>query len=463
MQRSNKSPFLALIMFFMFLFLVYGVFMSPSVVSAATVPFFSLDWNYPALAPGAISQHALDAMGQMVYFGSSVTTGSTNFLYAVNITSGKEIWKYNTSLPVDYVSNFTYNNSPYIIAGTGYPLGNPSIPALSHVFAFPLQSNQTFWKSAVPKVSIASLSSAESNITGNENVVAGLENGTVVCLSGLDGHILWQQNCTGSVFSIVDLRDGSVAVGSLNYSTGTGQVYRFNEKNGTWLWSYPQKPINGLSLTLIRKFVDVSGTPETIAVFDDGLIHVLSGKTGQDLAPWPFNNTRDNVKDLLCTQDYTSDGFPDILVGTDGGNLSIIDGRTATRVGVPVNVGYTVTYIQYMSFYENGFWYSNKTLAVSLLDSSFARYVYGINASDLATMKQFPVPSGVTAQNLLSVGNYTSAYTGDLLFTASNVVYLLSGADIISSEFPSQIILAIFIVAVWFLVAILRRERLRID
>jgi hypothetical protein len=268
----------------------------------------------------------------------------------------------------------------------------------------------------------------------------------------------------GSVLSAVDLQDGSVAVGTFNTTTGKGQVYCFYERNGTMRWSYQ----SNYRFTLIRKFVKVNGASEVVAVFDDGLIHVLNS-SGKDVRPlWPFNLTAiipgDNVYALLCAQDYTGDGFPDIVAGTGNGYLIIINGSNAKIVGEPKQVGSEVTSIQYMQSYENGAWYSNKTLAVSLENSSYpyVPLICGVKASNLTVIGQISVPGGAIAQNLFSVGNYTSPFTGDLLFTTANgyVVYLLSGNEIITPEFASQIIFVILIVAVWFLVAIIRRKHL---
>jgi hypothetical protein len=458
MRHANRFLLLAFVTFFM----------SLSVASASTVGVFSIkQWGQ---ASSEISLNALDSFGQGVYYGSSDPTSPANYLYASYLSNGSLAWQYNTRLPVNYVSNFSNNGNTYVIAGTGGSTFSGLLQQSYVIARSPPPDNATFWQSPNLNSSVESLGSAESSIPGNEDMVAGLENGTVICLSGLNGSVLWQQNrLGGSVFSVVDLQDGSVAVGCLNYTTGAGQVYRFNGTNGTPLWPYPypQKPASGLRLTLIRKFVDINGVPEIIAVFNDGLIHVLNGTTGQDVRPlWPFNLTAaipgDNVYDLLCSQDYTGDGFPDIVAGTEYGYLIIINGSDAKIVGKPTQVGYVVTSIQYMPSYENGVWSYNKTLAVSLENSTFASLICGVNtsnSSNLTVTGQISVPG--TAQNLFSVENYTSL-TGDLLFTTAsgNVVYLLSGTEIITPEFPSQIIFVVLIVAVWFLVAIIRRERL---
>jgi hypothetical protein len=451
MQRVKKFLFLAFVTFFM----------SLSVASAGTFSFFSLNWNYTALGPGTISQHALDSIGQVVYFGSGNTFGPHNYLYAVNIANGQEIWNYNTSLPVNYVSHFEYDNSEHIIAGTG---GSSSIPSQSYVLAFSSSlNNGTLWISPNLNSTVECVGSAESNLTGTEDVVAGLKNGTIIRLSGNNGIIQWRYNGIVNVryTDIVQLNDGSVLVGTSDLvSPPEGHIYCL-DKNGTLKWSYNSAA--GNPLTLVRKFGDVNndGVPDVVAVFHDDYIYVLDGATGIGMsAPWTPFNVGEIVTDLLCTQDYTGDDFPDIVVGTLRGGLMIIDGRTATPVLPLTSVGYVVSYIQYMNFSKNGVWSSNKTLAVSIQqNSSFtSQFIYGINASDLTPMKQFPVPGGVTAQNLFYVGNYTSPYTGDLLFTASNVVYSLSGTDIIFSEFASNFILISLMISIWFLILILRKR-----
>jgi outer membrane protein assembly factor BamB len=109
-----------------------------------------------------------------------------------------------------------------------------------------------------------------------------------------------------------------------------------------------------------------------------------------------------------------------------------------------------------MYFYENGIAYSNKTLAVSGEDSNGACYVYGVNASDLARMEQFP--TNARAMNLFSIGNSTSNFTGNLLFTVDNTVYCLRGSNIIVPEFPPNFILVSLMIAIWSLILILRKR-----
>jgi outer membrane protein assembly factor BamB len=460
MQRINRFTFLILIVFPS----------SFSVVYADTVHLFSLDWSYPTFYQ--ISPHALDSFGQAVYFGEANPLGYTNYLYAVNITNGATIWRYNTSLPINYVSHFKSNNADYIAAGAGTLFGTQT--EKSNVLAITPSSNKTFWKSINLVSPVTSLCSAESgNVSGSDDVVAGLENGTVIRLSGETGQILWKYDCISKgespVFTVFDLKNGSIVAGCRE-TPGSGRIYCL-QRNGTLRWNFFE---NNRTI-LVKKFGDVNrdGEPEVVMVFYDYKIRVLNGSDGEEFAPeWPLaippvtegTETRnDTVKDLLCGEDYNEDGIPDIVYVTEYGRLAIVNGLNAQFLRTPVDTGYTVTSIQYLYSYENGIAYSNKTLAVSLYDSTPTYYVYGVNASDLTLMKQFPVPNNAQAINLFNVGNYTSTYTGDLVFTAYNLVYGISGADIIYPEFPSQIVLVIIIVAVWFLVAILRRERLRID
>lgn len=438
MQRIKKIMFLAWIM----------LSLSLSVPLVTAFGFFTLQWSYPA--SGQISQHALDSVGETIYFGSANTFGVTNYLYAVNISSGTLIWRYNASLPINYVSHFKSNNITYVAAGAG---GSGTQPSKNLVLARGLD-NATFWQSVNFLSSVKSLGIARSYISNGDDVVAGLENGTLLRLRGDNGSILWRYDCTGAVFSVSELRDGSIVVGSREVPN-KGHVYSF-EKTGALRWTTlpPYDPI-----TLVKKFVDVNGDnePEVVAVFRDNKIHVFDGANGNELSPWPFNMGTDNVKDLLCTVDYTGDGFPDMFCGTEYGNLTIIDGLNATRFRELISTGYTLTSLQYMYFYENGIAHSDKTLAISLYSTTptIAYYVYGVNATDLTLMKQYSVSA--QAQNFLNISNRTNNFTGELIFTANDFVYLLSGTDIIYSEFPSQI-LVLMIIVVLSLVVIMRKR-----
>jgi hypothetical protein len=470
MRGIHRFLFSVFVVFFISasVFVGYSVFLFPSSVSAAVFRSFSLEWNYPAYgsASAPISQHALDSIDDVVYFGSSVVDAPYDFLYAVNITNGQLIWTYNTMVPVNYVSHFNLSNSRYVIAGTG---GSTTAPTKNYILARSSQDNATLWTSPDFGSSVTCVGPIDSNVTGTNDVVAGLKNGTIIRLSGNNGTIQWQYNAAGVVDDIVQLNNGRIVVGTSDFGAPKeGHIYCLN-KNGTRAWFYDSTSNNPLTPGLVKEFGDVNndGVPDVIAVFhNDNYIHVFNGATGSEIGT-PWFDVGNPVSDLLCTQDYTGDGFPDIVAGTVNGSLMKINGRTATLILPLTSLNpYIVTYIQYMYSYENGTpYYLNKTLAVGLVNSSssYTPLICGVNASDLAVIGQISVPSSATARNLLSVANYTSTYTGDLLFTANNMVYLLSGADIIVPEFPSQIILIVFIVAVWFLVAILRREHLRMN
>jgi hypothetical protein len=436
------------------------LFMCLPIASAGTIGFFSQDWTYPAyyiIYPGA-----LDVVGQIAYFGSHYTgTPLTNFLYAMNITTGDLIWRYNTSLPFNYVSNFTYNDSTYIIAGTGDPT---YFPSEGYVLAFSPQENVTVWGSINLDSSVQSLGAAGSGVPNNEDVIAGLANGQVVRLSGSSGSIEWRYPCAGNITAdnvpdIVQLDNGSVVVGTSSVNTGQSYIYCF-EKNGTVAWNYPLK-VN-IPLRLIKRFGNLN---EVVVAFGD-VIDARNGTTGGEIWSQPFNATQNVapysvtqlVTDLLCTEDYTGDGFPDIVAGTDGGFLMILNGQNGTLFKESAQISYTLSYIQYMYSYESGVALLNKTLVVSIETSSYSYYVCGVNASDLTVMNEFPVSGIFGAMNLLNTANSTN-YTGDLLFSAGSNVYFISGTAIVFSEFPSQIMVVVLIVVVGASVTILRRHR----
>jgi hypothetical protein len=446
-----------------FLFLIFVTFfMSLSLASASIIGVFSLkQWGQ---ASYEILPNALDSFGQAFYYGSSDPSSSANYLYASYVSSGSLAWKYNTGLPVNYVSNFSINGNAYVIAGTG---GSTFSGLLQQSYVIARSSdNRTLWQSINLNSSVESLGSTESSIIGNEDVVAGLENGTIIRLSGNNGTIIWRYSGVGSLsprpYDIFQLNNESFVVGTRDSGYPyEGHIYCF--KNGALCWENSSAPSN--PLTLVERFGDVNndGVPDVIAVFSDAYIHVFDGATGKSMgSPWPFH-VGDLVSSLLCSQDYTGDGFPDIVAGTRLGRLMIINGRNGTLVRGPITVGSTVAYVNYMYSYESGGTYSlNKTLAVSLLNSAYVPIISGVNASDLTTMENVTVPGGVVAQNLFSIGNYTSPYTGDLLFTAGtadNVVYFLSGTDIIFPEFSSQVVFIFLVVTVGFCVAISRRRR----
>jgi outer membrane protein assembly factor BamB len=437
--------------------LTLTIVLSLFIASVSAVSYFALLW--PFAAYGQILPHALDSFRNVVYFGSGTTFGPHNFLYAVNITNGQEIWHYNTSLPVNYVSHFNISGNPSIVAGTG---GSGSQPGKSYVIARS-PSNTTLWKSVNLNASVTSVGSVESNVTGSDDIVAGLSNGTIVRLSGTNnGNILWKYPyANGTVFTVSNLKGGSIIAGSMD-SNSNGHVYSL-EMNGTLRWSFPSPPLFIVGRPLLKVFQDLTGDgiPEVIAAFHDGKIHVLNGATGQEVTQkgWPFPSPGSfSIKDLLCTQDYTGDSFPDIVAATDNGTLIIVNGQNASLFRGPTLIATSLSYIQYMYFYKAGKTYLNRTLAVSASDLGppLTYSIRGVNATTLTVMKQYN-PSA-QALNLFNIGNFTSNFTGDLIFTGGNTVYCLSGTDIIVPEFASNFILISLIISVWLLMLVLRKR-----
>jgi len=456
--------------------LVILLLISVSASYANTVQILSADWSFSILNDPSypISQNALDTVGQVAYFGSVNTQPGSpdNFLYAVNITNGQELWFYNTSLPVSYVSQFQYNTTDEgIVVG----LGNPSnlVITSGRVLAFSgPQSNATLWESMIFTSAVLSLGSASGNNPNTEDIVAGLMNGSIIRLSGTNGTFEWQYNGVGPVsaplYDIFQLEPnkGSVIVGTRNYGVAeAGHIYCL-EKNGTLRWSYNSTAGNPFSLA--RKFYDVKGdgVPDVVAVFSDDLIYVLDGDssgTGKVIPPWPFNATV-LINDLICTQDYTGDGIPDIVAAVND-SIMIINGANASVFKGPTRISsLTVSDIQYMYFYQNGMTYLNTTLAANCEDYSsqtgITYYIRGINAtgSSLSIMKNYSNPS--KPLNLYPIPTSSNSFTGDLLFTIGNTVYDVQGTGIVVPEFASNFLLVTLMISIWVLILIVKRRGL---
>lgn len=437
MKSLKKLPLLTLTLIF-FLF----------IASAHAISSFSVSWSFNAQGP--ILQHALDTLGNVTYFGSGTAFGITNYLYAFNLTSGAKLWQYNTSIPINYISHFKFNTTlDAIIAGTG---GSTTLINNSYVLA-KTPSNATLWKTTNLNSSVTSLASVESNVTGSEDVMAGLANGTLFRLSGNNGLIQWRNECNGTIYDIVRMQDGSIIVGSSRFLGPVGShIYRF-EKNGTLKWAVPYD----FPLTTVAQ---LGNTNNVVVAVRDGLIHMLDASTGQESLPWPFSDPAGKiVTDLLAAQDYTADGIADIVASLNDGSLMIVDSQNATLIRGPQTIATAnIYYIQYMYFYEGGNTFLNKTLAVSAVDFGppFAYSVRGINATTLTTMKQYNTTA--IAQNLINIEKFTSFYTGDLVFTANDTVFNLSGTDIIVPEFASNLVLVSLLISIWLLMLVFRRR-----
>jgi hypothetical protein len=76
-------------------------------------------------------------------------------------------------------------------------------------------------------------------------------------------------------------------------------------------------------------------------------------------------------------------------------------------------------------------------------------------------MKEFSVLGIFAPRNLMYIANSTN-FTGDILFSAGDAVYRISGSEFVISEFPSQMMLVLTVLTLNVSVVIIKRYKSRI-
>jgi outer membrane protein assembly factor BamB len=286
-----------------------------NVLSPDTVGNLDLKWSHSF---GPIDS-AIAVTDGVVYVGSD-----DNNLYALQASTGKQLWSYTTFEVVESsptVANgvvyFGSDNVYALNASTGdkiwsYPAYGFSSPTVANgvlyvgsddhnIYALNVSSGVKLWSYAT------GLYVRSSPAVTNGVAYVGSWDGSVYALDTNTGTLVWSYSTGGDVTSPT-IADGVVYVGSYD-----DNVYALNARNGTKLWSY-----------------STGGGVISSPAVANGVVYVGSGYPDYNLYAL---NARNGTKLWSYTTGASVDSSPAVAngvvyVGSNDGNVYALSART---------------------------------------------------------------------------------------------------------------------------------------
>ena len=263
-------------------------------------------WTLP-IQHGVISEIAVENNG--VYFG-----GADGNLYSVNLDNGRVNWQYNLRNPMI--------SRPAVHGGRVFVTSSDDT-----VYAIDAGTGQWLWHYKRRTTPPATILGASSPFIDGDDVIAGLSDGFLVCLSSSDGKLKWERKLhEGRKFTDVDahpvLEDGILYVASYD-----GSLYALNRKGGETIWKFDSGGSKQIVLEEDRVFL-----PST-----DGHIYALQKRSGKVL--WKFELDHGTPTQLTVT-----DGL--LIFGSTFQYLYALDKKTGDplyRYNVGNGSGFSAT------------------------------------------------------------------------------------------------------------------------
>jgi len=167
---------------------------------------YSLTWDHEY--GGTVA--CLPAIDEgIVYFGCD-----NYFFYALNIETGKEIWKFKSS-------GCAGNYPPVIVGGIVF-FGSYD----GYLYALNKITGELLWKFKTGGKVVSGVSFAENRI------VFGSRDSYVYCLD-VDGNEVWRFKTGGEIISTPSITDGKIYIGSYD-----GYMYCIGLENGNEIWRF---------------------------------------------------------------------------------------------------------------------------------------------------------------------------------------------------------------------------------
>lgn len=260
-------------------------------------------WNLP-IKGGVASPILLDK--NILYFG-----GGDGVLYSVKADNGAVLWTSDIKNP--YVSKPSFAGGRLFVTTTD-----------NIVYALDAVTGKSLWHYKRRSPSLTSVTLASSPLMDGKDVLVGLSDGFLVCLSVDDGQLKWEKKLHfGTRFTDVDatpvLENGIIYVSSYD-----GSLYALKRQNGDILWK-----------------ADMGGTKSIVIEGDriyfpssDGEVLALQKSTGKTI--WKFELDRGTPTELIVTEQY-------LMFGSSFQYLYVIDkknGRPVYRYNVGWDSGF---------------------------------------------------------------------------------------------------------------------------
>jgi outer membrane protein assembly factor BamB len=200
--------------------------------------------------PGNIAWYT--SAGNIVYVGvAHIVTGEGYFIYAVNATTGQQVWRQTFHWGDDYPENVIVDNGVIYFAHSARSNPEGGYIYDDEFFAINATDGSTIWRVHL-----------NGGVFGPTALISGLicfsTSGPVCALNATNGEIAWSTPCEQGYFFSPDFGSSGGIVFAVGYqeyentmeaNNGYPKVYALNALNGRVLWSYATK---GHSVNSIR-------------------------------------------------------------------------------------------------------------------------------------------------------------------------------------------------------------------
>jgi outer membrane protein assembly factor BamB len=202
-------------------------------------------WNYTGLESNTFNSPVLAGANLYVFSASLISDENFSWhsaVYALDPSTGKELWNYTT--PGEFTSLIAAGQNVYVGCIASETSGQ--VISRSEVLALSASNGTRIWDYPIN-------SSVGSTILANGTVYAVAGNGDIYALNTSDGRVIWKY-ATGLSTGSSLLVNGYLYVGS---SAG---VYCLNSHNGAVIWKFAAS--------------DFAGSSATDPAYADGVIYV---------------------------------------------------------------------------------------------------------------------------------------------------------------------------------------------
>lgn len=242
-------------------------------------------WVLP-IDSGVVSEILVDR--DKIYF-----VGGDGYLYAASLEYGRVSWRYDLHNPIA--------SKPTISGGRLFVTTSDDI-----VYAFDAATGKWLWHYRRRSNPTATILGASAPLVDGQDVLVGLSDGYLVCLSVQDGNVKWEKRLhQGRKFTDVDaqpvLERGLIYVPSYD-----GALYALKRENGDTVWRFDSGGSRQITLEGERLYLPAS----------DGYVYALQKNNGKVI--WKFELDLGVPTPVVPTDKH-------LIVGSSGQYLYLLD------------------------------------------------------------------------------------------------------------------------------------------
>jgi PGF-pre-PGF domain-containing protein len=254
-------------------------------------------WNYTAVTDVDSSPAVID---NVVYIGAGDTDGNGK-LYALNKTTGTEIWNYTSPEGGIY---FTVASSPAVVGDKVFVLAWGEWGSI--MIALNKTTGADIWSQTFPD----SVDSWSSPAVAGNMVYIGAYDEKVHALNATTGAEIWNYTTGDDIPATPLIVDDLVIIGSYDY-----KIYALNKNTGAHIWNYTTEGDIGSSAAVDDDMVFVGS--------DDGKLYALNKTTGELI--WNYT-TRGGIWSSPAVTTST------IFIGSDDDRLYALNKTTGSLI-----------------------------------------------------------------------------------------------------------------------------------